>query len=66
MKSVGLGASACGTHSVRRTKVTQTYKKTGNHRAVQHLFGHTKMDRTVKYLGVELEDPLAIAEAIKI
>jgi hypothetical protein len=51
---------------MRRTKVTQIYKKTGNLRAVQLLLGHTKMDSTVRYLGVELEDALAIAEAIEI
>ncbi len=51
---------------MRRTKVTQIYKKTGNLRAVQRLLGHTKMDSTVRYLGVELEDALAIAEAIEI
>lgn len=51
---------------MRRTKVPQIYKKTGNLRAVQLLLGHTKMDSTVRYLGVELEDALAIAEAIEI
>ncbi len=51
---------------MRRTKVTQIYKKTGNLRAVQLLLGHTKIDSTVRYLGVELEDALAIAEAIEI
>ena len=64
--SIGLEASAYGTHSMRRTKVTQIYKKTGNLRAVQLLFGHTKLDSTVRHLGVELEDALAIAEAIEI
>lgn len=64
--SIGLEATAYGTHSMRRTKVTQIYKKTGNLRAVQLLLGHTKMDSTVRYLGVELEDALAIAEAIEI
>lgn len=48
------------------TKVTQIYKKTENLRAVQLLLRHTKMDSTVRYLGVELEDALAIAEAIEI
>ena len=47
------------------TKVTQVYKKTGNLRAIQLLLGHTKMDGTVRNLGVELEDALAIAEAIE-
>lgn len=51
---------------MRRTKVSQIYKKTGNLRAVQLLLGHTKMDSTVQYLGVELEDALAISEAIEI
>ena len=64
--SVGLEPSSYGTHSMRRTKVAQIYRKTGNLRAVQLLLGHTKMDSTVRYLGVELEDALAIAEAIDI
>ena len=64
--SIGLEASAYGTHSMRRTKVTQIYKKNGNLRTVQLLLGQTKMDSTVRYLGVELEDALAIAEAIEI
>ena len=64
--SIGLEATAFGTHSLRRTKVTQIYKKTGNLRAVQLLLGHTKMDSTVRYLGVELEDALSISETIEI
>ncbi len=64
--SIGLEASAYGTHSMRRTKVTQIYKKTGNLRAVQLLLGHTNMDSTDRYLGVKLEDGLAIAAAIEI
>lgn len=64
--SIGLEPFAFGTHSMRRTKVTQIYKKTGNLRAVQLLLGHTKMDSTVRYLGVELEDALAISESIEI
>ena len=66
VKSVGLEPSSFGTHSMRRTKVSQIYKKTGNLRAVQLLLGHTKMDSTVRYLGVELEDALAISEAVEI
>ena len=66
VKSIGLEPSAYGTHSMRRTKVAQIYRKTGNLRAVQLLLGHTKMDSTVRYLGVELEDALAIAEAVEI
>jgi hypothetical protein len=53
--SLGLEPSAYGTHSMRRTKVAQIYKKTGNLRAVQLLLGHTKMDSTVRYLGVDIE-----------
>ena len=64
--SIGLDATSYGTHSMRRTKVAQIYKKTGNLRAVQLLLGHTKMDSTVRYIGVELEDALAIAEAVEI
>ncbi|PTX72295.1 phage integrase family protein [Sulfitobacter mediterraneus] len=66
VSSIGWEGTAYGTHSMQRTKVTQIYKKTGNLRAVQVLLGHTKMDSTVRYLGVELEDALAIAEAIDI
>lgn len=47
---------------MRRTKVAQIYKKTGNLRAVQLLLGHTKMDSTVRYLGIDLDDALAISE----
>jgi len=64
--SIGLEPSSYGTHSLRRTKVAQIYRKTGNLRAVQLLLGHTKMDSTVKYLGVDLEDALAISESVEI
>ena len=63
--SIGLEPSAYGTHSMRRTKAAQIYRKTGNLRAVQLLLGHTKMVSTVRHLGVELEDALAIAEAVE-
>ena len=64
--SIGLEPSAYGTHSMRRTKVALIYKKTGNLRAVQLLLGHSKMDSTVRYLGVELDDALEISERIEI
>ena len=64
--SLGLEPSAYGTHSMRRTKVAQIYKKTGNLRAVQLLLGHTKMDSTVRYLGVDLEDALMLSEGIEL
>jgi site-specific recombinase XerC len=51
---------------MRRTKVAQIYHKTGNLRAVQLLLGHTKMDSTVRYLGVDLEDALTISEGVDI
>ncbi len=66
VRSISLEASAYGTHSMRRTRVAQIYKKTGNLRAVQLLSGHARKDSTVRYLGVELEDALGIAEAIEI
>jgi len=52
--------------AMRRTKVAEIYKKTGNLRAVQLLLGHTKMDSTVRYLGVDVEDALAISEGVEI
>lgn len=64
--SIGLEPSAYGTHSMRRTKAAQIHKKTENLRAVQLLLGHTKMDSTVRYLGVGLEDAFAIAEGVEI
>lgn len=64
--SIGLETSAYGTHSMRRTKVAQIYKKTGKLRAVQLPLGHTKMDSTVRYLGVDLEDALSLSEGIDI
>lgn len=60
---VGIEPSAYGTHSLRRTKVALIYRQTGNLRAVQILLGHTKLDSTVRYLGVDIEDALALAEA---
>jgi site-specific recombinase XerC len=57
--------TAYGTHSMRRTSVTQVHKKTGNLRAVQFFLGRTKMDSTFKYLGVEFEDALIITETIE-
>ena len=62
--AIGLSPAAYGTHSLRRTKAALIYRKTGNIRAVQLLLGHTKLDSTVRYLGVEVEDALAIAEGI--
>lgn len=60
--SIGLDPTAYGTHSMRRTKVSLIYKRTKNLRAVQILLGHTKLESTVKYLGVEVDDALEISE----
>lgn len=64
--SVGLDPSGYGTHSMRRTKAAQIYRKTGNLRAVQLLLGHTKLESTVRYLGIEVDDALKIAESIEL
>jgi integrase len=63
---IGLDPSLFGTHSLRRTKATLIYKKTGNLRAVQLLLGHTKIESTVRYLGIEVDDALAIAEQVEV
>jgi integrase len=63
---VGLDPQQFGTHSLRRTKATLIYKKTGNLRAVQLLLGHTKIESTVRYLGIEVDDAIAIAEQVEI
>ncbi|GLV30208.1 hypothetical protein TomTYG75_27240 [Sphingobium sp. TomTYG75] len=63
---VGLRAEEYGTHSLRRTKTSIIYKATGNLRAVQILLGHTKIENTVRYLGVDVEDALTLAEGIEI
>jgi integrase len=61
---IGLDPTLYGTHSLRRTKATLIYRRTGNLRAVQLLLGHTKIESTVRYLGVEVDDALAIAEQV--
>ncbi len=63
---IGLDPSVYGTHSLRRTKATLIYRQTGNLRAVQLLLGHTKVESTVRYLGVELDDALNISEKLDI
>ena len=64
--SVGLDPHLFGTHSLRRTKATLIYRRTGNLRAVQLLLGHTKIESTVRYLGIEVDDALAIAEQVDV
>ena len=60
--AAGLDTSVYGTHTMRRTKVTLIYKRTKNLRAVQLLLGHTKLESTVRYLGLEVDDALDISE----
>lgn len=62
VQSIGLDASMYGTHTMRRTKATLIYRRTKNLRAVQLLLGHTKLESTVRYLGIEVDDALEIAE----
>jgi integrase len=64
--SIGLDPLLFGTHSLRRTKATLIYKRTGNLRAAQLLLGHTKIESTVRYLGIEVDDALEIAEQVDI
>lgn len=66
VESIGLGRSGYGTHSLRRTKVALIYKRTGNLRAVQILLGHTKLESTVRYLGVDAEDALTLSEGTEV
>jgi integrase len=63
---IGLRREDYGTHSLRRTKASIIYKRTGNLRAVQILLGHTKIESTVRYLGVDIEDALALAESTEV
>ena len=63
---IGLSPEDYGTHSLRRTKASIIYKQTGNLRAVQILLGHTKIESTVRYLGVDIEDALALAEGTEV
>ena len=66
VETAGLDSSAYGTHSMRRTKAAQIYRRTGNLRAVQLLLGHTKLENTVRYLGIEVDDALSIAEQVEL
>jgi integrase len=63
---IGLRREDYGTHSLRRTKASIIYKQTGNLRAVQIPLGHTKIESTVRYLGVDIEDALALAEGTEV
>ena len=66
VRAIGLDPSAYGTHSLRRTKATLIYRRTKNLRAVQLLLGHTNLDSTVRYLGIEIDDALEMSEQIDV
>jgi site-specific recombinase XerD len=62
---IGLSAEEYGTHSLRRTKATLIYRQTKNLRAVQLLLGHLELESTVRYLGIEVDNALELAENIE-
>jgi integrase len=64
--AIGLDPAAYGTHSMRRTKAALIYRRTKNLRAVQLLLGHTRLESTVRYLGIEVDDALEIAEQTEV
>jgi integrase len=64
--SIGLDPTEYGTHSMRRTKATLIYRQSKNLRAVQLLLGHTKLESTIRYLGIEVDDALEIAERTEV
>jgi integrase len=66
VEEIGLDSAAYGTHSIRRTKPSLIYRRTKNLRAVQLLLGHTKLESTVRYLGIEVEDALELAEQTEV
>jgi len=66
VSEIGLDPSVYGTHSMRRTKATLIYRRTKNLRAVQLLLGHTKLESTVRYLGIEVDDALEMAEKTEV
>ncbi len=66
VRNIGLDPTEYGTHSMRRTKATLIYRRTKNLRAVQILLGHTKMESTIRYLGIEVDDALEMAEQTEV
>jgi len=66
VEEIGLDLAAYGTNSIRRTKPSLIYRRTKNLRAVQLLLGHTKLESTVRYLGIEVEDALELAEQTEV
>jgi integrase len=66
VREIGLDSSAYGTHTMRRTKASLIYRRTKNLRVVQLLLGHTKLESTVRYLGIEVDDALEVAEQTEV
>ena len=66
IEEIGLDPTAYGTHAMRRTKASLIYRRTKNIRAVQLLLGHTKLESTVRYLGIEVEDALELSEQTEV
>lgn len=66
IEEIGLDPTADGAHTIRRTKASLIYRRTENIRAVQSLLGHTKLESTVRYLGIEVENGLALLEQTEI
>ena len=66
MSAVGLNVHEYGTHPLRRTKASLIYKATGNLRAIQILLGHSNIENTVRYLGVDIDDAITLAERTEI
>ena len=66
MRQIGLDSAAYGTHMLRRTKGSLIYRRTKNLRAVQLLLGHTKLESTVRYLGIEVDDALEMAQQTEV
>ena len=66
VEEIGLDSANYGTHTMRRTKASLIYKRTKNLRAIQLLLGHTKLDSTVRYLGIEVDDALELAEQTEV
>jgi integrase len=66
VEEIGLDPSGYGTHTMRRTKASLIYRRTKNLRAVQLLLGHTKLENTVRYLGIEVDDALEMAEQTEV
>lgn len=64
--AIGLEGGSYGTHTMRRTKASLIYRRTRNLRAVQLLLSHTKLESTVRYLGIEVDDALEIAEQTEV